>query len=144
MPSLPPPPSDETEKMDNPWIETAARELHEVGKRWHLTSNRQLAQALAINPRTTAKLNPARPDGSLKLETIDRIYSTLTALCCLYFSAEEMEEEYRRLADSRMRIAQSVAPLPVAIQERLEEEKGYKKGECTCNGSSPHKSKNCL
>lgn len=144
MPSLPPPPSDETEKMDNPWIDTAARELHEVGKRWHLTSNRQLAQALAINPRTTAKLNPARPDGSLKLETIDRIYSTLTALCCLYFSAEEMEEEYRRLADSRMRIAQSVAPLPVAIQERLEEEKGYKKGECTCNGSFSHKSKNCL
>lgn len=124
MPFLPPPPPDETEKMDNPWIETAARELYEVRKRWHLTSNRQFAQALAMNPRTTAKLNPVHPDGSLTLETVDRIYSTLIALRCLYFAPEEMDDEYRRLADSRMRIARSVAPLPATIRKRLEQEKG--------------------
>lgn len=135
MPFLPSPPPDETEKMDNPWIWTAAKELYEIRKRWHLTLNRQFAQALAMNPRTTAKLNPARPDGSLKLETIDRIYSILNALCSIYFAPEEIEEEYRRLADSRMRIARSVAPLPAAIRKRLEKEKGYKKGECTCNGA---------
>ena len=46
MPFLPSPPPDETEKMDNPWIWTAAKELYEIRKRWHLTSNRQFAQAL--------------------------------------------------------------------------------------------------
>ena len=126
MSCLPLPPTDETEKIGNPWILTAARELHEIKKRWHLTSNRQFAQALAMNPRTTAKLNPKHPDGSLRLETIDRIYSTLTALCSLYFGPEEMDDEYRRLADSRMRIARSVAPLPAAVRKRLEEEQGQK------------------
>lgn len=126
MPHLLPPQSDKPGKMGNPWIQTTARELYEIRKRWHLTSNRQFAQALAMNPRTTAKLNPAHPDGSLTLETVDRIYSTLIALCHLYFAPEEMNEEYRRLADSRMRIAQSVAPLPTAVRKRLEEEQGQK------------------
>lgn len=126
MPHLLPSQSDEPGKMDNTWIQTAARELYEIRKRWHLTSNRQFAEALAMNPRTTAKLNPAHPDGSLTLETVDRIYSTLTALCCLYFGPEEMDDEYRRLADSRMRIARSVPPLPAAVRKRLEEEQGQK------------------
>ena len=55
--------SDEPGKMDNTWIQTAARELYEIRKRWHLTSNRQFAEALAMNPRTIAKLNPATPTG---------------------------------------------------------------------------------
>lgn len=46
--------------------------------------------------------------------------------CCLYFGPEEMDDEYRRLADSRMRIARSVAPLPAAVRKRLEEEQGQK------------------
>ena len=124
MSCLPLPPTDETEKIGNPWILTAARELHEIKKRWHLTSNRQFAQALAMNPRTTAKLNPKHPDGSLRLETIDRIYSTPIALLRVYFTPDETTEEYRRLADSRMRIAMSVAPLPDAVCRMLEEGTG--------------------
>lgn len=115
-----------TNRKDNPWIRTAAYEIDEIRKRWRLVSNRQFAEALGIDRRTIAKLNPAHPDGSLTLETVDRIYSTLTALCCLYFGPEEMDDEYRRLADSRMRIARSVAPLPAAVRKRLEEEQGQK------------------
>lgn len=73
-----------------------------------------------------SQAEPRHPDGSLTLETVDRIYSTLTALCSLYFGPEEMDDEYRRLADSRMRIARSVAPLPAAVRKRLEEEQGQK------------------
>lgn len=50
-------------KKANPWIGTAAYELDVIRKRWHLTSDRQFAQAIAMNPRTVAKLNPRHPDG---------------------------------------------------------------------------------
>lgn len=110
-------------KKANPWIGTAAYELDVIRKRWHLTSDRQFAQAIAMNARTVAKLNPRHPDGSLTLETVDRIYSILIALCRREYKGEEMEEEYRRLTDSRMRIAMSVAPLPPSIQAQLDDAK---------------------
>lgn len=113
-----------TKGTPNPWIATAAQELYEIRKRWRLTSNRQFALALGLDRRTTAKLDPSRPDGSLTLETVDRIYSSLLALLRVYFTPEETEEEYRRLADSRMRIAQSVAPLPRIVAARVAEEQG--------------------
>lgn len=111
-----------TKGKANPWIATAAQELYDIRKRWRLTSNRQFALVLGLDRRTTAKLDPACPDGSLTLETVDRIYSALLALRCVYFTPEETEEEYRRLADSRMRIAQSVAPLPQAVKDAVADE----------------------
>lgn len=106
----------------NPWVATAARELHEIRKRWRLTSDRRFAAVVGLDRRTMAKLSPTRPDGSLTLVTVDRIYSSLTAMIHVYFIPEEVEEERRRLADSRMRIAQDVAPLPKAVLRALEEE----------------------
>lgn len=82
-------------KKANLWIATAANELNEIRRRWHLTSNRQFARAVGMNERTIAKLNPKQPDSSLSLETVDRIYSALIALRCVYITDEEMEEEYR-------------------------------------------------
>ena len=107
---------DAIKKKSNPWIDTAAHELDVIRRRWHLTSDRQFAHTIAMNGRTVAKLNPKHPDGSLALETVDHIYSILITLCRIEYKGEEREEEYRRLTDSRMRIAMSVAPLPPSIQ----------------------------
>lgn len=111
----------------NPWIATAAYELYEIRKRWRLTSDRQFAGALGLDRRTVAKLNPSCPDGSLALETVDRIYGLLLTLVRVYFTPEEEEEERSRLAYSRMRIALSVAPPTGAVLRALEEETGGNK-----------------
>lgn len=120
-------------KKANLWIATAANELNEIRRRWRLTSNRQFARAVGMNERTIAKLNPKQPDSSLSLETVDRIYSALIALRCVYITDEEMEEEYRRLVESRIRIAMSVAPLPQAVKDAVADElqsRGKQTGKC--------------
>ena len=46
---------------------------------------------------------------------------------------EEMEEEYRRLMESRIRIAMSVAPLPQAVKDAVADElqsRGKQTGKC--------------
>ncbi len=50
------------------------------------------------------------------METLDRIYSILIALLRSEFcEMEKIKEEYRLLVESRIRILQSVSPLPPAI-----------------------------
>lgn len=88
----------------NGWISVAAYEISQIQRRWELLSWRQLSEVLYIDRRTLSKLDFRHPDGSLTLETLDRIYATLWYLSPLYFTAEEKEEEKRRLAESRMRI----------------------------------------
>lgn len=100
----------------NSWIATAAQEVHCIQVRWKIPSRRQFSAMLHINERTLAKLNPQRPDASLQLETIDRIYSILLALLYVAFDTpEEIREEYRLLVESRIRIMNSVSPLPLAV-----------------------------
>ena len=69
-----------------------------------MLSIRQLSTCLQIDRRTLSKLNRRHPDGTLTLETLDRIYATFMHLCPEYFTPEEAEEEYHRLVDSRIRI----------------------------------------
>lgn len=88
----------------NKWILIASYEIREIQKRWGLLSVRQLAECLHIDRRTLSKLDYHHPDGTLTLETLDRIYATFLYLCPSYFIKEEAEEERRRLVDSRIRI----------------------------------------
>ena len=78
----------------NKWIMIASDEVWKIQKRWRLLSFRQLSECLHIDRRTLSKLDHHHPDGTLTLETLDRIY----------FTPEEAKEEYRRLVDSRIRI----------------------------------------
>lgn len=82
----------------------ASDEVWQIQKRWRLLSFRQLSACLFIDRRTLSKLDRHHPDGTLTLETLDRIYATFIHLCSEYFPLEEVEEERRRLADSRIRI----------------------------------------
>ncbi len=107
----------------NLWIATAANEIYQIQIRWKLTSCRQFSKKLHVNARTLSKLNPRCPDGTLRLETLDRIYSILIALLCIEFCEEEkIEEEYLLLIESRARIMRSVSPLPPAIQALVVDE----------------------
>lgn len=106
-----------TPRKTNRWIATAAYEISRIQLRWGLTSDRKFSATLHINARTIAKLHPDHPDPTLRLETIDRIYSILIALLRSHFDEESREAEYRFLIESRIRIMQSVAPLPAAVQE---------------------------
>ncbi|RHU31130.1 hypothetical protein DXD68_02065 [Parabacteroides sp. TM07-1AC] len=82
----------------------ASDEVWQIQKRWGLLSFRQLSACLYIDRRTLSKLDRHHPDGTLTLETLDRIYATFIHLCPEYFPLEDVEEERRRLADSRIRI----------------------------------------
>lgn len=53
---------------------------------------------------TVLKLNWKHPDGSLTIETLDRIYLALIKEAPGLFEGEELSEEYRWLMSSRMRI----------------------------------------
>ena len=88
----------------NKWIIVASDEVWQIQKRWGLLSFRQLSACLYIDRRTLSKLDRHHPDGTLTLETLDRIYATFIHLCPEYFPLEVVEEERRRLADSRIRI----------------------------------------
>ena len=88
----------------NKWIMIASDEVWKIQKRWRLLSFRQLSECLHIDRRTLSKLDHHHPDGTLTLETLDRIYATFMYLCPVYFTPEEAKEEYRRLVDSRIRI----------------------------------------
>lgn len=105
-----------TIKVRNQWIYTAAEEIRAIQIRWNVPTCREFSRKLHINARTLSKLNPRRPDGTLRLETLDRIYSILIALLRSEFGAMDLiKEEYRLLVESRIRIMQSVSPLPPAI-----------------------------
>lgn len=88
----------------NKWILVASDEIRQIQKRWGLLSFRQLSACLHIDRRTLSKLNRHHPDGTLTLETLDRIYATLLYLYPTYFTREEAEEELHRLVNSRIRI----------------------------------------
>lgn len=88
----------------NKWIMIASDEVWKIQRRWRLLSFRQLSECLHIDRRTLSKLDHHHPDGTLTLETLDRIYATFMYLCPVYFTPEEAEEEYRRLVNSRIRI----------------------------------------
>ena len=82
----------------------ASDEVWQIQKRWGLLSFRQLSACLDIDRRTLSKLDRHHPDGTLTLETLDRIYATLMLLCPVYWAPEEEKAEYQRLVDSRIRI----------------------------------------
>lgn len=82
----------------------ASDEVWQIQKRWGLLSFRQLSECLHIDRRTLSKLNHHHPDGTLTLETLDHIYATFMYLCPVYFTPEEVEEEYHRLVNSHIRI----------------------------------------
>ena len=88
----------------NKWIVVASDEVWQIQKRWRLLSFRRMSECLHIDRRTLSKLDHRHPDGTLTLETLDRIYATFIHLCPVYFTPEEVEEEHRKLADSRIRI----------------------------------------
>ncbi|WP_289006656.1 hypothetical protein [uncultured Parabacteroides sp.] len=102
----------------NKWIMVASDEVWQIQKRWRLLSFRQLSACLYIDRRTLSKLDYHHPDGTLTLEMLDRIYATFIHLCPEYFPQEEVEEERRRLIDSRIRILMCSEVSPQVLAQK--------------------------
>lgn len=100
----------------NKWILVASDEIRQIQKWWG--AFRQLSACLHIDRRTLSKLDRHHPDGTLTLETLDRIYATLLYLCPTYFTREEAEEELHKLVDSRIRILMC-SDISPKIQEQV-------------------------
>ncbi|MBP3517080.1 MAG: hypothetical protein J6K31_01455 [Parabacteroides sp.] len=101
----------------NKWIQVASDEMRQIRKRWGLLSFRQLAACLHIDRRTLSKLDCRHPDGTLTLETLDRIYATLLYLSSFHFPREEVDEEQHRLAHSRIRIVMCSEISPEVVEQ---------------------------
>ena len=106
----------------NPWIRVAALEVHIILNRWGLFSLREASGFLGINRRTLSKLYPSRPDGSLRLESVDHVYAIFLHLVPFYFPEREREAERRKLQCSRCRILELSYRLPEKVRERVEKE----------------------
>lgn len=63
-------------------------------------------------PPHALQLNPSRPDGSLRLESVDHVYAIFLHLVPFYFPEREREAERRKLQCSRCRILELSYRLP--------------------------------
>ena len=102
----------------NPWIRVASFEVYLILDRWGLSSVRDASVFLGISRHTLSKLSPSHPDGSLRLESLDRVYATF------HFPEKEREPERNELRCSRSRILEQSYPLSGRVRERVEKERG--------------------
>ncbi len=102
----------------NPWICEAAHEVRLIMSRWGLSSIREASDFLGINRQTLSKLDPKHPDGTLRLESLDRIYGIFLHLVPSQFPKREWETEREELMRSRWRILERSYPLPGRVRER--------------------------
>ena len=96
----------------NPWIRVASFEVYLILDRWGLSSVRD------------ASVSPSHPDGSLRLESLDRVYATFLHLVSFHFPEKEREPERNELRCSRSRILELSYPLSGKVRERVEKERG--------------------
>ena len=73
----------------NPWIRVASFEVYLILDRWGLSSVRDASVFLGISRHTLSKLSPSHPDGSLRLESLDRVYATFLHLVSFHFPEKE-------------------------------------------------------
>lgn len=106
----------------NPWIRVAAMEVHLILYHWGLSSMREASDLLGVSRNTLSKLDPRHPDGSLRLESLDRIYATFFRLVPYQFPEQEWEIERDELRRSRCRILEQSYLLPRKVRERVERE----------------------
>lgn len=78
--------------------------MWQIRQRWDFLSYRKMSECLLIDRRTLSKLDHRHPDGSLELETLDRIYGTLICRRAHHFTPAEAERERLLLVESRMRV----------------------------------------
>lgn len=107
-------------RESNPWIRVASFEVDLILDRWGLSSTLEASEFLGINRRTLSKLNPRHPDGTLLLESLDKVYATFLHLIPYYFPEKEREAERRKLQCSRFRILELSYPLSAKVREREE------------------------
>lgn len=108
----------------NPWIRVASFEVYLILDRWGLSSVRDASEFLGISRQTLSKLNPSHPDGSLLLESLDRVYATFLHLVPFHFPEKEREAERKELRCSRSRIMEQSYPLSGRVRERVERDRG--------------------
>lgn len=100
-----------TKRKVSSWIGTAAQELHLIKERWKVSSNRKFYELLDISSHTLQKLNPDKPDGSLKIEVIIKIFNNLRAQVPIHFGKDKEEEEHRLLSQAQDRIMLAMVPV---------------------------------
>ena len=105
----------------NPWIRVASSEVYLILDRWGLSSLRDASVFLGISRHTLSKLSPSHPDGSLRLESLDRVFLHLVSF---HFPEKEREPERNELRCSRSRILELSYPLSGKVRERVEKERG--------------------
>ena len=108
----------------NPWIRVASFEVYLILDRWGLSSVRDASVFLGISRHPLSKLSPSHPDGSLRLESLDRVYATFLHLVSFHFPEKEREPERNELRCSRSRILEQSYPLSGKVRERVEKERG--------------------
>ena len=74
----------------NPWIRVASFEVYLILDRWGLSSVRDASVFLGISRHTLSKLSPSHPDGSLRLESLDRVYATFLHLVSFHFPEKDV------------------------------------------------------
>lgn len=94
----------------NPWIREAAHEVRFIMSRWGLSSIREASDFLGINRQTLSKLDPRHPDGTLRLESLDRIYATFLHRVPSQFPKRDWETEREELMRSRWRVLERSYP----------------------------------
>lgn len=102
----------------------AAFEVQLTLERWGLSSEREASEFLGVSRRTLSKLNPKHPDGTLLLDSLDRIYAIFHHLVSFYISEKDQEAERNELRCSRSRILERSFPLPEKVRKRTERERG--------------------
>ena len=85
-----------TGRGDLGWLVTATREISHIRNHLILTTDRDFARVINMNPRTVAKLRPEHPDPTLQYKTVDRMFKQLEVF--LYEDGKVQSEEYLMVA----------------------------------------------
>lgn len=81
-------------------------------------------RVLGYQPPHTVEVESKPSDGSLRLESLDRVYATFLHLVSFHFPEKEREPERNELRSSRSRILEQSYPLSGRVRERVEKERG--------------------
>ena len=96
----------------------AAHEFKKMVRHLNLKSINNASKELHLNYRTLRKLDMRRPDPSLTLETVMKVWHSLDVFATVIQSPDRADEEHRLVAESMMRIVGSF-PLSAGLRQAV-------------------------
>lgn len=108
-----------SEKRQCPqWVVVAAHEFMKMVRHLNLKSINNASKELHLNYRTLRKLDMRRPDPSLTLEMVMKVWHSLDVFATVIQSPDRADEEHRLVAESMMRIVGSF-PLSAGLRQAV-------------------------